>query len=1795
MGPNGIGRVLRVLGAVALVLMLLGSIPGRAFASGTATVASCSWNGTSGSDFSSALTSLTANSTLSGTISIACSGTITMPANTQAINVNGALTVQNSGGSTPTLDGAGQSLFNVASSGSLSISGLTVTGAHSASDGGAITSQGPLTLSYDAFTGNSSGSSGGAVYVAGNGSLNADNVTFSNNTAGTYGGALEVDVNTSSTWSLSNDTFSNNTSVLNGGALNANLVTVPGAVAPIANLSNSTFNGNTVTNGGNWGGAVGLGTASPVSFLNDTITNNSAAQGGAIMSFGTVYMAYSTIEGNTEGPGGGQALYFPSGPTGGADTMFIVGTILDNTSNCSSPLNLTDYGDNLTYGVTGAGDNCGLTASTDVSGKDPLLQSLANNGGPNQTMALASTSPAVDAGPAVCTDALHPGADVLSTDERGLTRPVGTCDIGAYELQTSSCPSVPSYPNGFANQSCLTVNQAAVPNFNPPPNPAVASNVLTLTNNTGQDASAFYANQIDVTQPFNTQFSFSIAQLSGQLADGMTFVIQGQGAQALGCNGGNLGVGFPSGSTCGVTSVTGALAPSVAVEFDTLADGTGVSAGTGCSNTGGQHVAIDVNGDVSNATKPAVCYPLENTPSGATVTSAWIDYDGKNLNVYLAPQGKSKPGSPTLTYPVSLANAIGKNSAYFGFTGATGSSGSTQSIQQWTLNSASPAPAFTPGQDGGYTWSGTSNNPLSITGTAVPNATVDLYSGSTCAGTSIASTGVDSSGGWSFSLSGLAEGPSTYSASLGGNAAACSGSITANVDRTEPSSSVTSPALGTSAVYLNAAGWAKGCGVGSAYNICGTASDGGAGVAAVFVAVEGPGGGFWNGQTGSGAAFNSGGTWVPANGTTSWGLNVPLPPEGVYTVASAAVDNAGNVQQIFQQSIAGICDPSQTHGSLSLNGGSLSLNGGSLSLNGGQLSINGGLCTVNAKDANNQPVSGQLSLNGGSLSLNGGSLPLNGGSLSLNGGSLPLNGGSCTVNTSTGSGTLSLNGGTLASTGGTLSLNGGSLSLNGGSLSLNGGTLSLNGGSLSLNGGSLPLNGGNCTVTPSTGTGSGSLSLNGGSLSLNGGTLSLNGGTLSLNGGSLPLNGGQLSLNGGSLSINGGAGGNAGNVVVDTTPPVVSNFTVDGQTTSGAANIDPSSTFHIAFSESMLPSTVNGTTISVSPGPGTGPACDVGDTTCLNASFKGFQPNTVYTVNISGVTDLAGNPIASTSTSSNPTTFTFTTASAPPFATSVTRGTPGHDDDGDNIPNGWDGTSTPSFTAGGVSTTTAAWGFSSQHKDLCVVENYMSGVAANGTTYDQHITQAANQALVNAFANSPVTNPDGTHGVHLVIFEGPNFSAGLPAGYSGPYFGGKISMVDPLGNTNNSAFSWNGVNGSQSPSTSSFDAIRRANFLQTGLSQFCHYAVIAHGLGGSGSSGASRGIGAGEFVIALGGTVIGKGVGTQQEQQGTVMHELGHNLGLHHGGGPNINPTACGVHRPDVTLCDMDVNYKPDYMSVMNYFYQFEGVAGGFTTNGLDYSHGTVTTSLDETNLLDSMGLGPGATPSGGMVFGTRYFCPGTTNPTPNIVANASQPINWGCASSLPPSGTSIRTDINGDGAPEVMHDYNDWANLTFNGGSIGMGSVPPAPDTTTVDISNTLDDPYDGGVDSAPAIEGSALAQFAGTGFFSPINSDTTGKVVNSGKGGRTYPVKFQLKDATGNYVSALSAVRSITYSSSGACSGGTTDPIDTSTTSTAGLHYDSTANQFVYNWATPGTGCYILNVNLADGTTYQSLFSLS
>ena len=122
-------------------------------------------------------------------------------------------------------------------------------------------------------------------------------------------------------------------------------------------------------------------------------------------------------------------------------------------------------------------------------------------------------------------------------------------------------------------------------------------------------------------------------------------------------------------------------------------------------------------------------------------------------------------------------------------------------------------------------------------------------------------------------------------------------------------------------------------------------------------------------------------------------------------------------------------------------------------------------------------------------------------------------------------------------------------------------------------------------------------------------------------------------------------------------------------------------------------------------------------------------------------------------------------------------------------------------------------------------------------------------------------------------------------------------------------------------------------------------------------------------------------------------------------------------------------------------------------------------------------------------------------------------------------------------------------------------------------------------------------LYDFVGGAFLPPLLNPPG---VNIAKPGTQFPIKWQLKDASGNYINDLGTVQEVAYASDGTpptCNfNNTKGPFIPLPTGGTVLRYDSKNNQFVYNWTTPSTrGCYVFQLTLADATTHQAWFNLS
>lgn len=190
-----------------------------------------------------------------------------------------------------------------------------------------------------------------------------------------------------------------------------------------------------------YGGAIlSSGSGSSMTLTHCTLTGNTAHKKGGAISGGRVTLRHCTISGNTAhgsfGGGGGVA----AGPIVMENCIVAGNQITDSTSNGADILNsgnLTSNGANIVqdlYNLPGSGTQDGTGTIANV---EPLLASLADNGGSTQTMALLANSPARNAAAV-----LEPA---ITGDQRGF--PIASVpDIGAFEFPNTP----PAAPDGTA-------------------------------------------------------------------------------------------------------------------------------------------------------------------------------------------------------------------------------------------------------------------------------------------------------------------------------------------------------------------------------------------------------------------------------------------------------------------------------------------------------------------------------------------------------------------------------------------------------------------------------------------------------------------------------------------------------------------------------------------------------------------------------------------------------------------------------------------------------------------------------------------------------------------------------------------------------------------------------------------------------------------------------------------------------------------------------------------------------------------------------------------------------------------------------------------------------------------------------------------------------------------------------------------------------------------------------------------------------------------------------------------------
>lgn len=217
----------------------------------------------------------------------------------------------------------------------------------------------------------------------------------------------------------------------------------------------------------------------------------------------------------------------------------------------------------------------------------------------------------------------------------------------------------------------------------------------------------------------------------------------------------------------------------------------------------------------------------------------------------------------------------------------------------------------------------------------------------------------------------------------------------------------------------------------------------------------------------------------------------------------------------------------------------------------------------------------------------------------------------------------------------------------------------------------------------------------------------------------------------------------------------------------------------------------------------------------------------------------------------------------------------------------------------------------------------------------------------------------------------------------------------------------------------------KTQYMKLARKQIFHYMLFANSQNADGSSGSSgiAEVNGNDLIISLGNWGLNDTTYLNyliNWQAATVMHEFGHNLGLLHGGNENTN-------------------YKPNYVSIMNYLYQLNGLptigtnegdryyfknyynnalcgtyneysdltnppSGSSTAFLMDYSDGSGS-NLVETSVAESSGLGRSGSTS------VDFDCDGAANETLSYF-------------NLNPYGDTTTTS--------TLTDYDDWTNINL-------------------------------------------------------------------------------------------------------------------------------------------------------------------
>ena len=333
------------------------------------------------------------------------------------------------------------------------------------------------------------------------------------------------------------------------------------------------------------------------------------------------------------------------------------------------------------------------------------------------------------------------------------------------------------------------------------------------------------------------------------------------------------------------------------------------------------------------------------------------------------------------------------------------------------------------------------------------------------------------------------------------------------------------------------------------------------------------------------------------------------------------------------------------------------------------------------------------------------------------------------------------------------------------------------------------------------------------------------------------------------------------------------------------------------------------------------------------------------------------------------------------------------DTDGDGLPDNWEMHGVDYDGNGTIDVNLPLMGADPNVPDIFVEVDWMVRPQQNFLWFE---TQKSRNLAPSASAMRLVYNAFRSHGINLHIDAGPNSTDFVTGRQWGSLSGGNEVPYQNIFDIN-----------------TSWESTVNSNFSDNRYSVFKHCLFLDQFDGTT--SGIANDIPGQYFIVANQDWVFNGG---DTSVAGTFMHELGHTLGLCHGG------------------CDHE-HYKPNYLSIMNYAFQTTGLVGTGAVNYSDYK----LQDLDEAHINENLGIDPSGL-TDGTGLGTTLFY--RTKNQREVSPISRTAIDFNNNNTLE---SDISIDLNPKGNKQdppiaKLRGHQDWGGIIFNGGNIGKQGV---------------------------------------------------------------------------------------------------------------------------------------------------------